>query len=205
MQGSFKAAIQRIISRGSGRGGRSRPRQPPPRGVAFWDDVYLGAPPWDTGRPQAPIAELADSGGLVSPVLDVGCGTGEHALLAAAHGCEALGVDLAPRAIEIATRKARERGLQARFVVADALHLVRLGESYMTVIDNGLFHTFADDSRGDYVASLGSVVPQNGRVYLMCFSELQPATLGPRRVTPGRAAPGLRRGLERGVDRGEPV
>ena len=43
--------------------------------------------------------------------------------MASASGCEALGVDLSMRAIELARAKAAERGLPARFAVADALFL----------------------------------------------------------------------------------
>ena len=49
-------------------------------------------------------------------VVDVGCGTGEHALLAAGLGLEATGVDIAAAAIAAAEAKAAERGLAARFL-----------------------------------------------------------------------------------------
>ena len=115
---------------------------------ARWDSAYRDhLPPWDTGRPQPAFVRLADSGLLSGRVLDAGCGTGEHALLAAAHGATAMGVDLSALAIEKARGKAAERGLTARFEVADALHLARLGESFDTVIDSGLFHVFDDADR----------------------------------------------------------
>jgi SAM-dependent methyltransferase len=66
--------------------------------VPDWDAAYEGtAPaPWDIGRPQPVIARLAGSGVLCGRVLDAGCGTGEHALLAAAHGAQVVGVDISP-------------------------------------------------------------------------------------------------------------
>ncbi len=149
-----------------------------------WDGSYAAGapPPWDIGRPQAPFVRLADSGRLDGRVLDAGCGTGEHTLLAAAHGADAVGVDIAPLAIERARAKAAERGLTARFEVGDALNLGRLGLAFDTVIDSGLFHVFDDDGRGRYVASLASVLPAGGTCYLMCFSDRQPGDSGPRRV-----------------------
>jgi hypothetical protein len=49
-----------------------------------FDSVYMqGVPPWDIGRSQPAFAELAERGLLVGRVLDAGCGTGEHALMAA--------------------------------------------------------------------------------------------------------------------------
>ena len=74
-------------------------------------------------------------------------------------------------------------GFKARFEVADALRLGDLGRSFDTIIDSGLFHVFDDDRRARYVASLASVLRPGGHLYLMCFSDRQPGTLGPRRVS----------------------
>jgi cyclopropane fatty-acyl-phospholipid synthase-like methyltransferase len=115
-------------------------------------------------------------------VLDVGCGTGEHAILAAAHGADAIGVDLAPTAIERARAKAAQRGSAARFETGDALSLGELGLTFDVVIDSGVFHVFADEDRPRYVASLGAVLKPGGVCYLMCFCDLQPGDFGPRRV-----------------------
>ena len=149
-----------------------------------WDSVYEAGshPPWDIGRPQPAFVRLADGGLLGGRVLDAGCGSGEHALLAAARGADVVGVDISQRAIERARHKAAERGLAARFEVGDALSLDGLGLTFDTVIDSGLFHVFDDAGRARYVASLASVVRSGGTCYLMCFSERQPGAMGPRRV-----------------------
>jgi cyclopropane fatty-acyl-phospholipid synthase-like methyltransferase len=150
---------------------------------AGWDSAYQDRlPPWDIGQPQAAFVRLADSGLLSGRVLDAGCGTGEHALLAAGHGARAMGMDLSALAIEKARSKAAERGLTARFEVADALHLERLAETFDTVIDSGLFHVFDDADRARYVTSLAAVIEPGGRYYMMCFSDSQPGVWGPRRV-----------------------
>jgi cyclopropane fatty-acyl-phospholipid synthase-like methyltransferase len=146
--------------------------------------VYVAdtPPPWDIGRPQPVFLRLAESGALRGHLLDAGCGTGENALTAAAHGADAVGVDVSPAAIARARAKAAERGLSARFEVADALDLGQLGVTFDTVIDSGLFHVFDDEGRAGYVTSLASVLRSGGTCYLACFSDLQPGTLGPRRV-----------------------
>jgi cyclopropane fatty-acyl-phospholipid synthase-like methyltransferase len=149
-----------------------------------WDDVYQsGRLPWDVGAPQKPFAVLAEKGALSGTLLDVGCGTGEHALLAAACGGAGHGIDISPRAIEIARRKATERGLDVDFQVGDALHLESFGVIYDTIIDSGLFHVFDDRARSEYVESLSRVVRPGGVCYLMCFSDRQPGDMGPRRVS----------------------
>jgi cyclopropane fatty-acyl-phospholipid synthase-like methyltransferase len=149
-----------------------------------FEAMYLGAPPWDIGRPQDAFVRLAETGGIKGRVLDVGCGTGEHALLAASLGLEATGVDMAPSAIRQAIEKATERHLMARFIEGDAL---MLGESiegpFDTVLDCGVFHVFSDVDRPTFVESLRTVMSLGGRYHMLCFSELQPGEWGPRRVT----------------------
>jgi SAM-dependent methyltransferase len=148
-----------------------------------FDASYAGTPPWDIGRPQPGFLELAEGGVLRGRVLDVGCGTGEHALMAARLGHEVTGIDSAPTAIAIAQRKARDRGLTARFLVWDALQLPDLNEQFDTVLDCGLFHVLDDDDRTQYVDSLRVVLPPGGRIHMLCFNDLQPGDWGPRRIT----------------------
>lgn len=154
-----------------------------------WDEAYQqNAVPWDIGRPQPAIVRIAEWGGLVEPVLDSGCGSGEHALLAASMGLEVKGVDVAGTAIERARGKARQRGLSAEFVVGDVLALDqidRLEPPFRTVIDVGCFHTFSNADRPLYAASLAAVTDTGAVLHLLCFSEQTPGTDGPRRVTQG--------------------
>ncbi len=151
------------------------------------DDSYAQATPapWDIGRPQPAFTWLARTGSLTGQVLDVGCGTGEHALLAASLGHEALGVDIAPRAIELAKQKAAVRGIEASFLVFDALLLADLEIQFDTVLDCGLFHGLDDEGRRRYVDGLAASVRPGGRYHMLCFSDRQPGTWGPRRVTAG--------------------
>ncbi|MEQ4723181.1 class I SAM-dependent methyltransferase [Nonomuraea sp. B19D2] len=149
------------------------------------EELYSTPLPWDTGRPQPAFLDLAHAGAIRGRVLDVGCGTGEHALMCAARGLDATGIDLAPRAIDRARDKARERGLTARFLQHDVLRLAEFGEFFDTVLDSLVFHIFGDDERPLYVESLRSVVRPGGRLFLLCFSDQQPGEgqYGPRRVT----------------------
>jgi cyclopropane fatty-acyl-phospholipid synthase-like methyltransferase len=149
-----------------------------------WDDSYTGpSPPWDIGRPQPAFVRLAEAGALTGELLDAGCGTGEHTILAARHDARALGVDISSRAIELARRKAVERGVDARFEVVDTLRMGTLGEVFDTIIDSGLFHVFDDSARAVYVSALQAVLRPGGHLHLMCFSDRQPGDWGPRRVS----------------------
>jgi len=149
-----------------------------------WERAYAsGDLPWDIGRPQPAFRRLAEGGLISGPALDSGCGTGEHALLLASLGIEAVGVDLSRTAIQMARSKTRDRGLAATFVVGNVLDLGALGRTFRSVIDSGMFHTLADDERQPYVTELARCIEPGGRVFLMCFSELTPGAEGPRRVT----------------------
>lgn len=53
-------------------------------------------------------------------VVDVGCGTGNATLLAAARGARVTGVDPAPRLLAVAREQAAARGLDATFALGDA-------------------------------------------------------------------------------------
>jgi SAM-dependent methyltransferase len=157
---------------------------PPSEQLGRFSAMYdSGPPPWDIGRPQPAFVELAERGMWSGRVLDAGCGTGEHALLAAQLGLDATGIDGVSGAIRQARRKAADRDLSARFLVWDALRLAELGEQFDTVVDSGLFHVFDDDDRARYVAALAAAISEDGRYYMLCFSDLEPGTLGPRRVS----------------------
>lgn len=147
-----------------------------------WDESYRDGPaPWDIGHPQPAIARLATEGAFAGAVLDAGCGTGENALHIAGPGVTVLGVDVAATALSMAREKAAERGIEAEFELADALRFDRLGRTFDTVVDCGLFHSFDGEERPDYVASLASVTRAGSTVYVLCFSDAEPA--GPHPVT----------------------
>jgi SAM-dependent methyltransferase len=150
--------------------------------VTDFEASYESTPPWDIGRPQPAFAALAAGGRLRGRVLDVGCGTGEHALMAAESGLDATGIDIAPTAIRLAEAKAMERGISARFMVGDACNLDSLDDHFETVLDCGLFHVFDDSDRARFVAGLATVVRPGGRYFMLCFSDEEPGDWGPRRI-----------------------
>jgi SAM-dependent methyltransferase len=170
--------------------------QPRPRSAAEFDDAYDGTPPWNIDRPQPALAAVAEAGGWHGRVLDVGCGTGEHALLAAARGLDATGVDQSPKAIERARRKAADRGLDVRFVVGDALDLPALQTRYDTIVDCGLFHVFEDDDRRRYIESVTATTDAGASFVMLCFSDSEPSGWGPRRISRDEIATSLAGGWE---------
>lgn len=145
-------------------------------------EFYAQAPPpWDIDRPQPAFVAAAEA--ITGRVLDAGCGTGENALYFASLGREVTGIDIVEQAIASARKKAGQRDLSVEFRVQDATRLEDLGETFDSVLDCGLFHTFSDDLRERYVAQLAKAVQPGGRVFLACFSDKEPPGEGPRRIS----------------------
>jgi ubiquinone/menaquinone biosynthesis C-methylase UbiE len=149
----------------------------------FFDSAYRGTPPWDIGRPQKEFVELVRRGEITGSVLDIGCGTGDHALFFAGEGYEVWGVDATPLPIQKAREKAVIRGLQVNFLVLNALDLSRLNRKFDTATDSGLFHTLSDEDRPVFVDNLAAILSPAGKYFMLCFSELEPGGYGPRRIT----------------------
>jgi SAM-dependent methyltransferase len=150
-----------------------------------WEDAYKTRPPWDIGRPQPAFVELVRAGELnTGRILDVGCGTGENALYLAEKGFSVVGVDLSTRAIDAAKAKATERKLKVDFRIANALSPDFKNGYFDNAIDSGLFHTFDDSDRVDFVREIARVLKTDGRYFMLCFSDKEPTNWGgPRRIT----------------------
>src|SRR5919112_4010112 len=119
---------------------------------------------------------------LRSPVLDVGCGTGENALYLAGLGFDVTGVDSARAAIESAREKGRLRQVRANFRVVDAFDLACLGTTFGTVIDSGFFHLLSDEERVRFLPGLTAAFRPGGTYIMLCFSD-QEIRQGPRRIS----------------------
>ncbi len=146
-----------------------------------FETMYARQAPWDIGKPQQPFVDVADR--ISGSVLDAGCGTGDTALFLAARGLQVTGIDFLDEPIRRAKQKASEKGLAVTFLVMDALALADWTERFDNVIDSGLFHVFSDQDRQRYVAALAAVLRPGGRLFLICWSDEEPDTQGPRRVS----------------------
>jgi SAM-dependent methyltransferase len=162
--------------------------------MTYFERAYEGTPTWDIGRAQAAVERLADGGWIAGKILDVGCGTGENAILLADLGFEVVGVDMVAAAIEKARTKAGRRGVAVEFLVWDALRLAELGRTFDTALDVGLFHSLQPEQRAAYAASLGAAVRPGGRALLLCWSARNPFGYGPERIRGSDIRASFRRG-----------
>lgn len=144
--------------------------------------------PWNLEEPPQRLVEVVESK-RVSPceAVDLGCGAGNYAVWLASKGFQMTGVDISPKAIELAVQSARKRSVSCRFIVGDLLGDVgRLTLSFDFAYDwEALHHIFPKD-RERYVHNVHRMLRPDGRYLSVCFSEEDPAFggKGKYRTTP---------------------
>ena len=137
-----------------------------PDPLSFFNAVYEDRPPWDIGKPQAAMSALLARYPPTSPVLDVGCGSGDLSIYLAELGYETLGIDFVEAAIANAQEKIGSLPPQTArlvsFQVADALKPSLLGRQFGAIVDSGFFHLFDPDQCDRYVDELASTLRPGG-------------------------------------------
>jgi SAM-dependent methyltransferase len=150
---------------------------PSRRWSAFTTPVNGRATPWDIGGPQPALVAIEDAGRIGGEVLDAGCGLGDNAIFLASRGYRVTGVDAVPRAVEEARKRARAKGVQADFAVADVTSLDGFEGRFDTVVDSALYHCLTEENQHRYVAALHRACRPGARLHLFCFAEERPAAI----------------------------
>jgi SAM-dependent methyltransferase len=123
-----------------------------------------------TAEKLLPAAEVVVEEALISggeTVIDVGCGTGNAALLAAEAGAQAIGIDPSERLIEVAAAAAERRGLDAEFVVGEAAPLpVETAEADIALSVFGVI--FAPDPQAA-AAEMSRATKSDGRILIAAW------------------------------------
>ncbi len=131
---------------------------------------------WDRGRYENTAAELepvaAAVVALAAPragerLLDIACGTGNGALLAAARGADAVGVDAAPRLIGVAGQRAAAAGLSLELLVGDAQAMPVADASFDVAIS--IFGVIFAPDPARAMAELARVLRPGGRAYVTAW------------------------------------
>jgi SAM-dependent methyltransferase len=155
----------------------------------------FGFTPWEQAGvgfgPQ--LASLLDreEAGLSRPfgkALDVGCGTGAHAIELTRRGWQVTGVDAVSKALDAAREKVTDADAGVRFLEGDATRLEdSVGTGYRFLLDVGCFHGFKPAQRREYARGASTVTDPGGTLLMFAFG-------------PGRRGP-----LPRGVAKEEIV
>lgn len=161
----------------------------------FYSLAYaVGFKPWeDASRKEAQrIAAMFDreETGRTPPygkALDLGCGTGMHAVDLARRGWRVTGVDLVPGALRAARGRARTANVDIDFIHGDvtALRDLGIGGSFEFVLDFGLFHGLNDTQRAAMGREVNAVTAPGATLLMIAW------------------APGRRPPLPRGADRAD--
>lgn len=135
-----------------------------------------GALDWGAGRYETTAERLAPAARVVvdharlqpgERVLDLGCGTGNAALLAARAGAVVTGVDPAPRLVQVAQRRAEAEGASIDFRSGEA-GSIPLGDGSVDVVVSVFAVIFAPDP-GAAAAEMSRVLGANGRIVLSAW------------------------------------
>ncbi len=100
--------------------------------------------------------------------LDVGCGTGELAFMAAETGATVTGADLSPTLVETARRQAAERGVDVTFEVGDA-EALPYPDAAFDIVTSSVGAIFAPDHRA-VASELARVCRPGGRLALSAWT-----------------------------------
>ena len=162
----------------------------------FYRLLYrVGLTPWE-GLPGLPVAdqisalldrEEAEREPPYGQALDLGCGSGIWAVELAKRGWQVTGIDLIPKAVRRARERAREAGVEVRFVEADvtALRAGDVGSGFRVVLDFGTLHGLASAELGAAAREVSAVAADDATILMYA------------------AVPGHRWPLPRGLSRAE--
>jgi demethylmenaquinone methyltransferase/2-methoxy-6-polyprenyl-1,4-benzoquinol methylase/phosphoethanolamine N-methyltransferase len=158
-----------------------------------WARLYdLGTTLFSFGRLSALHRSIVDLARVVpgERLLDVGCGPGRLAILAATvtgPGGESRGIDPAPEMVELARRKAARAGVPARFDVGAIETLPYPDDHFHVVLSSLMLHHLPDELKdrglrevrrvlrpaGRFVAVDFGASPGDGLGHLLCVLRLR--------------------------------
>ena len=152
-----------------------------------------GVTPWERvsaipagGQASAMLdREQNGSGPPYGKALDIGCGSGIWSIDLARRGWDVTGIDITPKAIARARDRARDAGVEVRFIEGDiaALGAAEAGSGFRLVLDFGTVHGMSPEERAATGRELNSVTTED-------------ATLLMYATAPGHRGP-LPRGMSR--------
>ncbi len=111
-----------------------------------------------------------------SRILDIGCGTGRHALELAKKGYSVNGVDLSSAMIDKALKKAADEGLQIDFQQRDALNISYQNEyDLVYMICEGAFPLMeTDEMNFQILKNASQALKKNGKLIFTTLNGLYP-------------------------------
>ena len=147
-------------------------------GLRWYQVIYrllyrVGLVFWQRSAPPSELVALVEGPSALPPgrALELGCGTGTDTIYLASHGWDVTAVDMVPKALATARRKAAAAGVAPRFIEGDVTRLsdFGVGEGYSLLLDFGCFHTLPEDRRPAYVTGVSGAAAPGATLLLFGF------------------------------------
>ncbi len=125
-------------------------------------------------RPWSEAHHVIEGGALI---VDLGCGSGRHSVLAAKHGCEVIAVDLARGMVELVNMKAHELGLKHLIhpLICDMNYLPFRGDSINHALCLATIHHIPlKMNRVKALREVYRVLKANGKLVVSVWAKFQP-------------------------------
>lgn len=132
---------------------------------------------WDFGSASPELVSFMATRGLPaagSRALDIGCGGGWDSIFLAQCGFAVTGIDVSPKAIQLARERAVEAGVQVDFRPGNALDLPVEDRSIDLANDRGCFHVIPEEDRFRYAQEVERILKPGGQLLLRGCRELSP-------------------------------
>lgn len=146
-------------------------------GIAYRLMYAIGFTPWDRVMPTE-LKQIMEGPEALPKgrALDVGCGKGTKAIYMAAHGWQVTGVDLIPKALREARKRAVAARVEVDFRLGDVTRLGDLGltPGYSLVFDFGCYHGLKSEQRDRYVEGVTALAAPGATLLMMAFTKAPP-------------------------------
>jgi len=154
----------------------------------FYKFAYrVGFTPWEGADLERPVVEQiasmfdreeSERRPPYGQALDLGCGTGPHAVALASRGWQVTGIDIVPKAVQAASARARDASVEVRFVQGDvtALRAAGVGSGFRLVLDFGVVHGLKERMREAVGREVNAVAAQKATLLMFTFA---PGRRGP--------------------------
>lgn len=125
--------------------------------------------PYDVG-PRTELVDLVERG-RIQPcrAIDLGSGTASNVVYLAEHGFDVTGVDFSPAAIEMGRVRAREAGVEIRFIEDDLTNLQHVNETFDLLVDYGTLDDLNLHQRDLYLKNVLPLAHPGTLFLLYCF------------------------------------
>lgn len=159
--------------------------------VPYWLMYRLGFTPWEREPVTAGFRDVLEGPDGLPPgrALDVGCGTGRHAVHLAKLGWQVTGVDMIEEALAKARDRAEREGVEAQWINGDVTDLGSLGlqSGYTLLYDFGCLHSLSDSARTRVAAGMTALAGPGATLLLLGLSRGHRVLL-PRGIAPEEVA-----------------